>query len=344
MKKVFYILVFLVLAVHSHVSAQQYMPVIIGSKSAAPIKGGNEGKTYAVIIRTDLNKQALVDSTTQFLARYGIVDRNNVHLDEINEATSEYTVPVMIRQTIGIVAGALGIKTPATPVIISADIRFEFHDNGSVMIVIQNLKNRIFQFVEKAEQRLTTKLGKLEEDTSYKEYGGEQYAVQTTNSVMGKALIALNTGLEGYGAFMKKVGDYFADIDSKYKVYDELVKKGFAEWLTDEELIQYADNTNFVGKKNTVENFRKAYDEGKMLGVGQGRWEKQIRECCDLLFKSINAGLSGSIEGVAEDGEQTWINIDGAVVPVDPKWKDKTPPTDTKAREKYLKKHKNNQY
>ncbi|MDR1583127.1 MAG: hypothetical protein LBS55_07725 [Prevotellaceae bacterium] len=342
MKKVFFILAFLVLAIHTHVSAQ-VAPLIHGSKSVTPIKGGSEGKTYAVIIRTDLSKQALVDSATLFLAHYGLVDRNNVHLDEINEETSEYTVSITIPQTIT-TAKMMGMSIIVQPVMVDADLRFEFHDNGSVMIVFQNLKNYIFQFVEKAEQCLTTKFGKLEQDPSYKEYGGEQSAVLTTNTLIGKALIGLNTGLEGYSAFMKKVDEYFVDIGSKYKVYGELVKKGFAEWLTDKELIQYADNTDFAGKKNTVEGYRKAYDEGKMLGVGQGRWEKQIRECCDLLFKTIAAELSGTIEGVAEDGEQTWINIDGAVVPVDPKWKDKTPPTDPKAREKYLKKHKDKQY
>jgi hypothetical protein len=343
MKKVFFILAFLVLAVHTHVSAQYTPPLIYGSKSITPIKGGNEGKTYAVIIRTDLSKQALVDSATLFLAHYGLVKKSDIHLDEINEETSEYTVPITIPQTMT-TTRMMGMPIVIGPVMVDADLRFEFHDNGNVMIVFQNFKNYIFQFVEKGEQRVMTKFDKFEQDPSHEKYREESSTLLTSSSLLVKGLAIVKGGIKFYNEYRAKVGEYFADIDSKYKVYGELVKKGFAEWLTDEELIQYVDNTDFAGKKNTVKGYRKAYDEGKMLGVGQGRWEKQIRECCDLLFKTITAGLSGSIEGVAEDGEQTWINIDGAVVPVDPKWKDKTPPTDAKAREKYLKKHKNNQY
>jgi hypothetical protein len=338
MKTKIFTLVFLVLAVH--VSAQ--LNPISGSKDVIPIKGGSEGKTYAVIIRTDLSKQALVDSTTLFLAHYGLVDRENVRLDEIDETTGEYIIPFEIRQTMSPVK-IMGMPVTLGPIKIEGDLRFEFHDNGGVMIVVQNLKNLTFQFVEE-NRKLMTGFRKLEEDETYQEFNGEHYAVGMTNSLIGRALIAVNTGLDGYGAFMASVDDYFADIDSKYKVYDELVKKDAAAWLTDEELLQYADNTDFPGKKYTMDSYRKAYDEGKMLGVGQRRWENQVKGCFDLLFKSINASLEGNMDGIAEDGEQTWIKMDGVIVPVDPKWKDGTPPADPKEREKYLKKQKNNQY
>ncbi|MDR0422891.1 MAG: hypothetical protein LBH72_07770 [Proteiniphilum sp.] len=336
-------LVLLALAAHVSVSAQ--LNPIIGSKNLIPIKGGSEGKSYAVIIRTDLSKQALVDSTTLFLARYNLVDIDDVRLDEIDEATSEYIIPFEIRQTISVVNMALGISILTNPVRILGDLRFEFHDNGGVMIVVQNLENRIFQFVEKDGNRLMTKFDQLEKDEAYQEYGGEGSAVLMTKTSIGKALIAMNTGLDGYDAFMARADDYFADIDSKYKVYDKLVEQGVAAWLTDEELIQYVDSTKSITINREMKNsYRKAYDEGRMLGVGQQRWENQIRDCFDVLFKSINVSLAGNIEGVAEDGEQTWINIDGTVVPVDPKWKDGTPPDNPKDREKYLKKHKKNQY
>lgn len=340
MKKI--IFMFLMLTTYTFVSAQVDLQFLKGG--LIPIKGGNEGKTYAIIIRTDLNKQALVDTTTLFLARYGIVDRDVINLDEINDATSEFVVPVVVRQTIGVVGGMMGIKMPVTPVKVFAELRFEFHDNGGVMIVVQNMRNSIFKFVKKEEQQLLSKYSEIEKDSDYAEYGGEQSAQLMTSTAMGKVLIALNTGLDGYSAFMAKADEYFADISTKYNVYNALVKKGFAEWLTDKMLIEYAENTNFLNKESILKDYRKAYDEGKMLGIGQKRWENQIRGCYDLLFKAIAAGISGTIEGVAEDGEQTWINMDGSVVPVDPKWKDKTPPTDAKEREKYLKKHKKNQY
>ena len=56
-----------------------------------------------------------------------------------------------------------------------------------------------------------------------------------------------------------------------------------------------------------------------MIAVGQKRWEEQFQGCFDLLFKTISAGIDGKIEGVAEDGKQTWILIGDLVVPTDPK-------------------------
>jgi hypothetical protein len=340
MRKSYVVFMCLMLATFS-VSAQ--MISVVGSKNLIPIKGGNDGKTYAIIIRTDLSKQALVDTTTQFLARYGIVDRNNVKLDEINDETSELIIPVVLRQTIGTAKGMMGIKMTVPPVKVHADLRFEFHDNGGVMIVVQNMRNSIFQLVKKGEKQLAFSFSD-KSDPDYAEYEGEVYAVSTTNSFMGKVMIAMNTGLDGYSAFMKKANDYFADINSKNKVYDALVRKSFAKWLTNEEFIQYLENTKYAGKELEVTSCKKALDEGGLLGVGQYRWENQVRDCYDLLFKTIASGILGTIEGVAEDGEQTWISMDGSIVPVDPKWPDKTPPTDPKARAKYLKKHAKNQY
>jgi hypothetical protein len=60
-------------------------------------------------------------------------------------------------------------------------------------------------------------------------------------------------------------------------------------------------------------------DEGKMLFVGQKRWEDDIRACFDMLFKAINAGVGGQIQAIAEDGEETWTLVDGLVVPTNPK-------------------------
>ena len=287
------------------------LPVLTGNKGLIPIKGGSGGKTYAVIVRTNLSKQALVDTTTNFLLRYGVVNKNDIKLDEINESTSEYSIPFLLRQTVYIAAGTMGAKMFATPVQITGELRFEFHDNGGVMIVSQNLKNHIFQF--------TTDRAKLE-SPAHDKYKGEESAQLTANSAIGKALIGLNTGIEGYSSFMKKADEYFADIVSKYEVYETLTNKDkVAKWFTDEELVKHAETLTVPGIKYTLESYKKAYIEEKMIGIGQKRWEDQLRQCFDLLFKSINAGLNGKIEGVAEDGEQTWTLVDGLVVPTDPK-------------------------
>ena len=64
---------------------------------------------------------------------------------------------------------------------------------------------------------------------------------------------------------------------------------------------------------------KKLVDDGRMPGVPEDRWEKNIRKAFDMLFIASSEHLEATIEGVAEDGEQTWENVDGKVLPIDPK-------------------------
>lgn len=84
---------------------------------------------------------------------------------------------------------------------------------------------------------------------------------------------------------------------------------------------------NNLEKKYMQDFYNKCLQENRMLGVSVKRWESSIRPCLDLLFKLTRDELNAKIEGIAEDGEQTWILIDNLVVP-----------TDKKLQSKYLKK------
>ena len=60
-----------------------------------------------------------------------------------------------------------------------------------------------------------------------------------------------------------------------------------------------------------------------MPAVPEDRWEKSIRTVLDRLFIGSNEALGGEIVGVAEDGNESWVNVDGKVLPVDPKMRKK---------------------
>ena len=284
-------------------------------------KGGEEGKNYAAIINTKMTKKQLVENTTNFLAKYGLVKKGDVKLDEIDESTAEYSVPYVLRQTVANCPGIMGARYNECPTILFATLRFEFHDNGNVMIVLENFSN----------QMLIVKTVKdNQQSQAYKEYGGELYAASMAHSTMGKFVIWANTSPEERKDFYQKIDEYFNDIDTKYKVYDKLVKNGEAEWMTSEQVADYRESQGGPGSKGQAKWMRNAIAEGKMISITEHRWKKYIRICLDDLFIAISDGIKGEITGVAEDGDQTWKIVEGNLVP-----------TEDKLQRQYLKEGKN---
>lgn len=208
------------------------------------LEGGQNGKNYAVILRTSLSKKDLVESTTRMLSKLSLVDENDIMIDDISDETSEFTIPFILRQSAAVGSGLMGSKYIENPTIIQAELRFEFHNNGGVLMVVQNMKNE-YLFVK-------GEMGNRGDSWSEasKEYDAECQALLLTNSLIGKALIFLNTTREEREAFMESAGKYFEDIDSKYAMYQIMVNRGEAEWLTTKDLlnlIQYDEKQS--GKK-----------------------------------------------------------------------------------------------
>lgn len=308
-----------------------------------PIQGGEEGKNYAVIIKTPMNKKNLVDATTKFLAQWKLVDLNNVQLDEISDEQAEYSIPFELRQSFSS-ARFMGANTPFPAVVLMGDLRFEFHDNGNVMIVFDNYTERTFFLVNKENHSIN--LGGGTKPPDVEEYFGHWGAAALENSFIVKALVVVNKGLDGLKEFSASLNEYFNELDKKYELFRKLEKAGQGEWLSDETFLHYAGRTDF-GKANyslIIEQHKKYFDEGRLLTINQVRWNDRIRPVVANLYKAISIALDGEIEGVAEDGEQTYINMDGTVLPIDPKWKNMTPPDNAKDRENYIKKNKKNEY
>ena len=300
-------LLFLIAVCFSCVTAHAQ---IMYGKPQFGVPGGMEGRNYAVIIKSDKNRRQQVEGMTHFLRKYGIVEKTN--LDEINDRTSQFTVPFTLRQTQDACKGLMNVKYIACPIMLDGELRFEFYENGNMMMVIQNLSNRMLTFFD-------LDAAKPNNSDAIKEYLGEGSAVFTANSLIGKFLIWANVGLDNMQDFYAKMDDYFSDIDTKYKNYAQLVKEGEAKWMTPQEYLDYMSKFDSRNKRLTYEGVKKLVDDGRMPGVPEDRWEKNIRKAFDMLFIASSEHLEATIEGVAEDGEQTWENVDGKVLPIDPK-------------------------
>ena len=150
MKKLF-VLATLALAAMT-VSAQQVMTF----NQKFGVVGGKEGKNYAMIVKTGEQKKELVDKTTNFLAKYELVDKNDVKLDEIDESTAEYSVPFYMRMPIQS-AKMMGMPITVSPIKLIATLRFEFQDGGA-LVVIEDMSTEVLWVDPKGDKEKNTEL------------------------------------------------------------------------------------------------------------------------------------------------------------------------------------------
>ena len=313
MKKLFLLALVAFLSITAYA---QHVPVLMYGNAKFAIPGGLEGKNYAIIVKSEKNRRAQIEAMTSLMRKYGIVDKLDVN--EIDDRTSEYTVPFEIRQTVDACGGMMGATYCAQPLILKGELRFEFYENGSMMMVVQNFSPLLLITTVKYDAAYKEKLS-----PALEEFIGENQAAATQRSPFFKFLVWANVGLDNMADFYSKLDDYFADVDTKFKNYDALVKGGEAEWMTTERYYELVSKSDVPGAKYAAPWVKKCMDEGRMPGVPEDRWEKSIRIVLDRLFVGSNEALGGEIVGVAEDGEESWVNVDGKVLPVDQKMRKK---------------------
>ena len=285
-----------------------------------PIKGGEDGKNYAVILSSGLSKEELINKTVEVLKIFEIVDSTYIIEAELSEELTEFSLSTKIR--VGICyekGGAMGVKTIYPPVILDVDTRFEFYDNGKLMIVFENLREKSLHVVSPDKEKTFHWYKNGKEPEAYEEYQGHASAVAMGNSFITKILVVINKGIDGYAQWNAAAKDYLNDINKEFDICDKLVDSKYGEWLSDPEVIEYTEVTKASGYKYEAEIAKTYYDQGRLLLINETRWKTNVSKTFDIFFKSIANNLNSQIEGVAEDGEQTWINIDGKVLPVDKK-------------------------
>jgi hypothetical protein len=289
------------------------------SKILLPVQGGEEGKNYAIIISSDLSKAELVDQTIEVLKMYELMDSSYVKSAEISDELTEFTVPLQIRFGMDFLAYLMGVKGIVQPVRLYCDVRFEFHDNGKCMIVFENFTEEGFSLVDTKNENSFSITSLDFEDADLKAYIEHMNAVMLGNLFLTKILVVLNKGIEALREWENSMNDYLSNINNEYDIYRKVEAKGYGKWLSDSQVVEYLSNTKGPGMKYQYDMAKIYYDQHRLLYINERRWQEKVRPYMDLFFKSIVVALGASVEGLAEDGEETWIKKDGLVVPVDPK-------------------------
>lgn len=303
MKKIL-LLTFIVL--QSGLVFGQKMTLILQARDNFNLPGGPEGKNYAAIIKTRESKKDIVTKSLNFMKKYGFVP-GDTKVDAIDESQSEVSYNVLLpltmfyQQMLHLDANKL-----------YCNLRFEFHDSN-VMIVFENMSNEVLGLYWHDNSKKAS--------DAYTDYISESSGLTISHTLIGKFLVHANLDPAQRQSFYKEVDKYFSNIAERYKTYEQLVNNGEAKWLDADRVIQQYTDYPVPGSKYMVNYLNIPENKERLLGVTQKRWDKQVKEFFDNLFKSFCLELNGDIDGVAEDGEQTFAWEDGKLLPIDAKQK-----------------------
>ncbi len=312
------------------------------------IKGGKDGKIYQIIVKNGKSKKELVESTVAMLETFNLMG-DDVKLDEVNDQMSEFKVRFVFNTGIGI------HPSTAVPVRLYGDLRFEFYDGG-VKLSLENLDEEFFilhyrpegisekgtetyqkyyEYVEKAREveKATSGLGKffakVDKLQEIKHISGSL----TTIGKNAKTQV-VNKINEANAERLQKLVDYRDRVAEELPLFDKMVTLNEGRWYTIDSYVEDAkSNETFMKYKSaaewTLKGIAKAKDDNLLFDLDKKRWERDVKYVFDGIFITLAEQLDGAIEGVAEDGVQTWEREGDLVVP-----------TDAKKKAKYIKKKK----
>ena len=304
-------------------TAQSFASIIVypGKENQTLIPGGPEGKNYAAIFTKGASsKVEAIKQVSDFLVKYKLVETTESlkkYMVEFDESQSEFNVPVNIRVGFHTAKPFMGVAGTFNPMILKADMRIQFYEDGTVRMVIDNLvdyayctKCKIFKSAPNAFE--------------YTDYLGF-YNTAYTSKGLGKGILLILRGVANAKQINAEFDEFFSKIDSHFNVMKS--HPSLFELVTAEE--EVALNKKALEDKDTyqpenaviaqVESAEKAIAEGRMVNVSEYTWRTDVKTIFDHLIVGFNQFFGGEVKAIAEDGDVTWEQVDGKLLPVDAK-------------------------
>lgn len=340
MKKIFVSAVALLLQSINVCAEDTNFTTIMGNDFG--IAGGSEGKTYMAIFKSDMKKKDLVQKTINMLSSMNLVDKSKVNLKNIGDGATEYVTSFVMNTGVGIHPAG------SEPLHLHGNLRFEFYEGG-MKLKMENLSEEFFVVH-----------GRLDVDgkgsatlKKYQEYVSDSRKVASATSSYGKFIAKIdklqeikhisnrNRSLsddaksqvtskinEANAERIQLLEDYRARVIEQEAHFKKMVQANEAQWYTLSQYIDAAKNSpTFMKYKNAANHFLQIYEvalkSNKLYALKDKRWKRDIRYVFDGLFITLAEVIDGTIEGIAEDGIQTWEREGDLVVPTNPKEKSK---------------------
>ena len=309
-----------------------------GKENQRTIYGGENGNNFAAIYSTGSpTRQAAISQAVDFLVKYNLIKKENSAaakkaVKEYDDTQSEFTVPVSLRFGWHGTAPVMGAVSPLAPVIINADLMFQFFDEGKVRLIIKNFRD--YSYVDYA-YRSKSMMGNKTTDGILNDKEKEAYKNYMLAPVMkdglGKAITAFlvwgNKGLDNMADFYRAWDDYLSNIDIQLELAKKLADGGYYMFGSPEEVLaayrDLASKDDLNVPSASLDTFEKDIAAEKLGFVYELFWRRDIKVQFDYLFIAVNSFLGGKIEGIAENGEITWELVDDKLLPVDTKLRKK---------------------
>ena len=307
-----------------------------GKANQHTILGGENGKNFAAIFATNCSsRQEAMSKTVDFLVKYDLVQDKASALSKVKEyddTQSEFEVPVSFRFGWHGTAPVMGAVASLAPVILKADLLFQFFDEGKVRLIIKNFEDYAFYDYAGVDK---SKLGKMKPQTCLSESDYQEwysfYITPTMQDGMGKGimkfLVYANKGADQIDDFFKQLDDIYHDLDRQVELARKLVDADYYKFGSATDVVAtyraLLEQEQLTMPAMTVDNIEKEIAEEKLVFVYDLFWRRDIKKQFDIVFSVVNQYLEGTIEGVAEDGEVTWQLQGDKLLPVDEKLKKK---------------------
>ncbi|WP_425420282.1 hypothetical protein [Phaeodactylibacter xiamenensis] len=289
------ILLFLVVATVNTALFSQLHPVPFYCKPKKDHKtqcGISKARTYAAIINTDIGKEELIKITKSYFLQEELIDSSDLELTNFDENISEYSLPVMFRQSVFFGPGMMGAKLYKTPVKLYFDTRLVFNKEGQILMNFENFHEESFTMV-KANNMINIEPDPVLEPIL-------MAAMAAEPGVVLKALVFMNGGIDALKEMKENRVNFRKELNENFEVYEQLVREGKARWLTDKDLQNYSHPSN----KYFNSIIQKNIEDQKLISVDNNRWEEYFEPNFLYFFSEISSLVGGEIEAIAIDGEE----------------------------------------
>lgn len=308
--------------------AQFWFP---GKENAHIYQGGENGKNFAAIFTTNnVTRQESIRQCVQYLSKYKIITDENAalaSLKEYNNTQNEFTVPVKFRYGWHGTAPAMGAVASLPPMYLTADLRFEFYDEGKIRVTIQNLGEETYYNLSNISKSNNIQPSDVLNEDEFALYKGHMTA-PTLQDGMGKfltkLLLVLNSKIDQIGEVDKALNEFLDNINEQIVLVNKLVKGGSYFFGTPEEILalwrKMEANDDLQGINSAmIEMLKQEIEQEKLIFMYPYFWHKDVKMEFDYFFIAFNNFFGGEIEAIAEDGERTWELEDGKLLPTDAK-------------------------
>ncbi|MBR5043527.1 MAG: hypothetical protein IKX67_09865 [Bacteroidales bacterium] len=308
----------------------------LGKANQHTIFGGEDGKNYAAIFATDCSsRQEAIKKTVGFLTKYKLVQNEEAALaavKEYDDSQSEFTIPVSFRFGWHGTAPTMGAVASLAPVILNADLLFQFYDTGKVRMIIKNLQDMAYMYYlyYTKSQMSSHNISDYLTEEECQEY--DTYSITPTmQDGLGKGimkfLVFANMGSDKIDDFFAELDKYYHDIDRQVYLAQKLADGGFFIFGTPEDIVkayrELAAKDDYRMAVQTLDNIEKEIAEGRLVSVYELFWRRDIKRQLDNVIMVVNQYLEGKVEAIAEDGDVVWELSNGKLLPVDAKLRKK---------------------